>query len=261
MNTETTQPNISATRGENPNVAQEGLDAEVRNHNNEVEKPALNSTGEINRLVDGTPPTESIRQYKDAVKKALERSYLEFLYAQSMGSWKSWAYADYLRKELSFTEDQARAIEAEVYEEFGKTADSGDWDIFLNGSPEQRKALQDAIAYEMYGEDPYHDSTDENSKNTVTHPNVAPDSSQQESELHETKISRALDKAGVKGPNGVNPEAIVHVLRAEGVDAEWRMSEDGKVGGIAIFRPGGRERSKSYIDFLYGKTPAGKEQP
>lgn len=199
MNTETTQSSISAIRGENPNVVQEGLDAEVRNHNNEVEQPALNSTGEINRLVGGTSPTDSIQQYKDAVKKALERSYLEFLYSQSMGSWKSWAYADYLCKKLGFAEEQAGAIEAEVYKEFGKTADSGDWDIFLNGSPEQRKALQDAIAYEMYGEGPYDEATDETGKNSVAHPNTAPDSSLQESESYEARISRALDKAGVKG--------------------------------------------------------------
>jgi hypothetical protein len=169
MNTETTQPNIGATRGANPKGAQEGLDAEVRNRNNEVEQPALNSTGEINRLVDGTSPTESIQQYKDAVKKALERSYLEFLYSQSMGSWKSWAYADYLCKELRFTDEQARAIEAEVYNEFGKTADSGDWDIFLNGSPEQRRALQDAIAWEMYGEDPCGDLAPECGKAVEVH--------------------------------------------------------------------------------------------
>jgi hypothetical protein len=62
MNTETTQPNISATRGENPNVAQEGLDAEVR-RNNEVEQPALNGAEEMGRLVEGvasgTSPTTS----------------------------------------------------------------------------------------------------------------------------------------------------------------------------------------------------------
>ena len=107
-----------------------------------------------------------------------------------MGSWKSWAYADYLRKELRFTEEQACAIEAEVFEEFGKTVDSGDWDIFLNGSPGQRKALQDAIAYEMYGKDPYRESMDETGNNTVTQANIAPGSSQQESgcmrrEFHE----------------------------------------------------------------------------
>ena len=202
------------------NVAQKGLDAEVRNHNNELEQPALNGAGEINRLVDGTSPTESIQQYKDAVKKALERSYLEFLYAQSMGSWKSWAYADYLRKELGFTEERARAIEAEVYKEFGKTADSGDWNIFLNGSPEQRKALQDAIAYEMYGEDPYMLAPSESGEDTLSDPNMPPDSSQQESEVHAARISRALDKAGVEGANGWSPEAIVQALREEGIDAE-----------------------------------------
>ena len=137
---------------------------------NEAQQPAAE---EIHRLVEGvasgTSPTESIQRYKDAVKKALERDYLEFLYAQCMGSWKSWAYAEHLRKQLGFTDEYARRIEGEVYEEFGKTADAGDWDIFLNGTPEQRKALQNAIAWEMYGEDPYGDPALESRKAIKAH--------------------------------------------------------------------------------------------
>lgn len=264
MKNEANEVSLSGTPEQKAQDSMEGLkNKEVHNHN-DVRQPALNGAEEVNRLVEGvasgTSPTESIQRYKDAVKRALERDYLEFLYAQSMGSWKSWAYVEHLRKELGFTEEQARTIEAEVYEEFGKTADSRDWDIFLNGSAEQWKALQDSIAYEMYGEDPYHESTDETGNSTATQPNRTPDSSQQESELHEARILRALDKAGVKGGKGCNPEAIVDALREEGIDAEWRMSQDGKVGGIAIFRPGGRERSANYIDFLYGLTNVEKEQ-
>jgi len=189
----------------------EGLSSpEVRNLNNEVHQLAANGAERVNHLVEGgasqTLPTESIPQYENAVKEALERDYLEFLYAQSMGSWKSWAYAEHLRKELSLTEEQARAIEEEVYKKFGKTADPSDWNIFLNGTPEQRKALQDAIACEMYGEDPYHEPPDESGDGAATHSNEGPASSQRESEVHEARVSRALDKAGVNGSSGWNPK-------------------------------------------------------
>jgi hypothetical protein len=169
MKHKVTHLNVNGTPEQKAQDSIEGLkNNEVRH--NEAQPPAAE---EINRLVEGvasgTSPTESIQRYKDAVKKALERDYLEFLYAQSMGSWKSWAYAEYLRKELSFTDEYARRIEGEVYKEFGKTADATDWDIFLNGTAEQRKGLQDAIAWEMYGEDPCGDLAPECGKAVEVH--------------------------------------------------------------------------------------------
>lgn len=160
------QPNSSGVPEHRTQESLEGLtNPEIRNLNNEAVLTAPQGANEINHLggASQTPPTESIQRYKNAVKEALERDYLEFLYAQSMGSWKSWAYAEHLRKELSLTEEQASAIEAELYKEFGKTADPSDWDIFLNGTPEQRKALQDAIASEMYGHDPNEATADPSS--------------------------------------------------------------------------------------------------
>jgi len=130
---------------------------DVRNPN-EVEQSAPDSAQEtrdaVEGIASGTSPTESIELYKDAVKEALEREYREFLYAQSMGSWKRWAYVDQLRKALSLTEELTQALQEEVYEEFGKSADPSDWDIFLHGTQEQVKNLQDAIAGETFGDDP-----------------------------------------------------------------------------------------------------------
>lgn len=90
----------------------EGLGSpEVCNLNNEVQQSAPNDAEEINRLsekVSSETSAEPIQQYKDAVRNALKREYLEFLYSQSMGSWKSWAYVGYLRRELNLTDEQAR---------------------------------------------------------------------------------------------------------------------------------------------------------
>jgi len=125
---------------------------------NENEKQSKPTVDDIDRVpeVDASrmSRSDSIQPYKDAVKEALECEYLEFLYSQSTGSWKRWAYVTHLEKELSLTEEQSRAVQEEVVEEFRKGADPSDWDIFLNGTLEQRKALQDAIACEMYGEAP-----------------------------------------------------------------------------------------------------------
>jgi len=147
----------------------------------------------------------------------------------------------------------------ELVEEFAKSVNQREWDIFQNGTPEQIRALQDAIACEMYGEEPYHLTPDESgAAEPLT--DVGTAVSQHESELHEARVRRALDKAGVKGASGWNPEAVAQALREEGVDAEWRNSQDGKVGGILIFGPAGRERSENYIDFLFGPANGGREQ-
>lgn len=140
--------------------------SEVRNLNNEAGQLAPSGVDEINHSAEGyagrTSRSESIQRYADAVKDALEREYLEFLYS-SMGSWKLWAYVAHVEKELSLTEEQARVAQEEVVEEFRKSADPNIWNIFLNGTPEQREALQDAIACEMYGDDPNEATADPSS--------------------------------------------------------------------------------------------------
>jgi hypothetical protein len=231
---------------------------------NENEKQSKLTVDDIDRgpEVDASrmSRSDSIRPYKDAVKEALEREYQEFLYSQSMGSWKRWAYVTHLEKELSLTEEQARAVQEEAVEDLRKSADPSDCDIFLNGTPEQCKALQDAIAREMYGDDPYSETPEQSSDSTATCANEGYAASQHEAELREARVLRVLDKAGVNGPTGWSPEALVQALREEGVDAEWQSPQDGRIGGIFIFRPGKRERSKNYIQSLLGPTDGGKEQ-
>ena len=46
-------------------------------------------------------------------------------------------------------EDEVRKTIDEVYTEFGKDLDKRTWDIFLNGTEEQRAALQEEVQREM----------------------------------------------------------------------------------------------------------------
>ena len=134
--------------------ALEGLkNTEVRNHNNETQQSALNGAEEINHSVGKTASvssrTESIQRYKDAVKEALELEFVEFIYSQPRASWKSWTDVGERRKELNLTAEQATSALEEVYEEFAKNVNPRDWDIFQNGTPEERRKLQDSTYWEM----------------------------------------------------------------------------------------------------------------
>jgi hypothetical protein len=132
------QANVSQSLDAKAQGTLPDLDAEARNLNDARKEPT----------------TESIQRYKDAVEKALDRDYLEFISSTTTGSWKYWAHVGYLEKQLRLCEEQASAARAEVYQAFGKTVDPDHWNIFLNGTAAQGKALQDAIAWEMHGEDP-----------------------------------------------------------------------------------------------------------
>jgi hypothetical protein len=239
MNNKSREVNISGTPEHKAQDSLEGLkNNEVRNINKDVQQPALNGAEEINRSVEGvasgTSPTESIHRYKDAVKKALERQYMEFLYSQSMGSWKFWAYADLQRKELNLTEEQAHTVVEEVHEEFAKSADPHDWDIFHNGTPEQKRNFQEAIAYEMYGEDPYMLAPSESGDETVTHPNTAPEynvapegldaevrnGNQETNRLMDTEVNAAPPSVeAIRKPGGApkDPASLLQVWRQIGV--------------------------------------------
>ena len=150
--------NVKVVPEEETQGALEGLtNPEVHNLNQQTTLTSFDGADGVSQLIEGvasgTSPTIPSQQYKDAVRKALEREYLQFLYAQSMGAWKSWAYVGHVKKQLSLTDEQARAAQKEVFEEFRENANPSEWDIFVNGTPEQWKALQDAIAREMYGDD------------------------------------------------------------------------------------------------------------
>jgi hypothetical protein len=97
---------------------------------------------------------DGIKRYKEAVQEALDREYCEFLYSQSMGSWKYWIWADQIASEVGLSEEQQTAAQKEVYDEFGKEADPSKWNIFLHGTPEERRALQAEIAFDLYGPEP-----------------------------------------------------------------------------------------------------------
>lgn len=150
---------IAGVPEQNVQKSLEGLNnPEVRNLNDELQQPAVNGAEEINCSVEGvasgTSPTESIQRYKEAVEKALERRYMEFLYSQSMGSWKYWLYADRLGKELNLSDEQVHTAVEDVYAEFARRANPREWNIFLNGTPEEVTTLQDEIARQVSEYDP-----------------------------------------------------------------------------------------------------------
>ncbi len=150
MKKKSNEVNVSGTQEQKTQDSMECLtNHEARNLNYEGQQPALNAGEQINRLVEGiasgTSPTEPIERYKDAVKEALERQYMEFLYAQSMGSWKAWSYTRHLRGEMGLPDEQAHAALEEGYAEFAKRANPREWAIFLTGTPEQKRGLQEAI--------------------------------------------------------------------------------------------------------------------
>ena len=163
----------------NPNVAQEGLDAEVRNRNNEVEQPALNGAGEINRLVEGvasgTSPT---------------------------------------------------------------TAPTGS-DV----TAETPEGLENYIKHR---ENP-------SVRNAVSHTNEGP-ASEHASELHQARVLRAFNKAGVNRASGFNPKALIRALREEGVQTQGRISQDRQFGEIYIFHPDG-----GLSILVFGLKNGGKE--
>jgi hypothetical protein len=175
--------NVSGVPEQKTQDSPKGLkNDEVRNLNNEAQQAAPSDEEDIDRLMEGvasrTLPTNSeddgrdpalskrilgtaretsvaevsIQHYKDAVREAVECDYIEFLHSTSVGGWKYWSYAGHLARRLGLTEDQKRQAQKEVLDEYGKTTDPSAWNIFLNGSSEERRALQDSIAWEMYGD-------------------------------------------------------------------------------------------------------------
>ncbi len=86
------------------------------------------------------------------VKEALDYEYFEFLYAQT-GSTElrlipyAWRRVNRIGELLG--EERAKKAVEKAYAEFGKNKNQRDWEIFMHGSSEDSKALQDEIHREM----------------------------------------------------------------------------------------------------------------
>ena len=86
------------------------------------------------------------------VKKDLDRAFFEFMCATYAGSTLSfsayaWSRIDRIG-ELLGEESVKKAVE-EAYAEFGKDKNQRHWEIFMHGSSEDRKALQDEFQREI----------------------------------------------------------------------------------------------------------------
>jgi len=82
------------------------------------------------------------------VKEDLDYEYFEFLYAQT-GSTElrlipyAWRRINRIGELLG--EERAKKAVEEAYAEFGKNKNQRDWEVFMHGSREDRKALQDEL--------------------------------------------------------------------------------------------------------------------
>ena len=133
-----------------------GPPSESHTENRKIEDDA-DCQAALERLLAETPdfvPTrhELLQLVNFWVKEALDYEYFAFLYAQSSSSgFRLSAYAwrrIYRIGELLGEERVKEAVE-EAYAKFGKNYYQRDWEIFMHGSSEDRKALQDEIHREM----------------------------------------------------------------------------------------------------------------
>lgn len=105
---------------------------------------------------EGFVPTryELIQLAKHWAKVAIDIEYFWFCYEQPSSSEIrlrpfAWRRVNRIADVLG-DEAVQKAVDA-AYEEYGKRQDARTWNIFLNGTPEERKALQDEIAREIAG--------------------------------------------------------------------------------------------------------------
>jgi len=132
----------------------------VRNSDNDLLLPmgVLGSVDEVNgpgaaEIPDFVPTRHELLQLLNFwVKEALDYEYFEFLYAQT-GSTElrlipyAWRRINRIGELLG--EERAKKAVEEAYAEFGKNKNQRDWEIFMHGSSEDWKALQDEIHREM----------------------------------------------------------------------------------------------------------------
>ncbi len=86
------------------------------------------------------------------VKESLDYEYFAFLYAQSSSSGfrlSAYAWRRINRIGELLGEERVKEAVEEAYAEFGKNQDQRYWEIFMHGSSEDRKALQDEIQREL----------------------------------------------------------------------------------------------------------------
>ena len=95
---------------------------------------------------------ELIEQVKYWAEEALQYEYGSFVNNNYGGSPMYWAaIANHRINRIAATlgDDEVTKAFDEVYAEFGKKQDKRYWDVYLNGSKEQREALQDEIQREF----------------------------------------------------------------------------------------------------------------
>ena len=136
----------------------------VRNSDNDLLLPmggrgvVIGSVDEVNgpgatEIPDFVPTRHELLQLLNFwVKEALDYEYFKFLYAQT-GSTElrlipyAWRRINRIGELLG--EERAKKAVEEAYAEFGKNQDQRYLEIFLHGSSEDRKALQDEIQRKM----------------------------------------------------------------------------------------------------------------
>jgi hypothetical protein len=126
-----------------------------------------------------------------------------------------------------------------------------------NEVPESSKGLSSPGIHKLNYEaqqGPHSATSDQSGNDEASHTNEGP-ATEHASELHEARVLRAFDEAGINGASGFNPKALVRALREEGVHTEGRISQDGQVGEIYIFQPDG-----GLSILLFGRKNGGKQQ-
>jgi len=132
----------------------------VRNKDNDLLLPmgVFGSVDEVNgpgaaEIPDFVPTRHELLQLLNFwVKEALDYEYFEFLYAQT-GSTElrlipyAWRRVNRIGELLG--EERAKKAVEKAYAEFGKNKNQRDWEIFMHGSSEDSKALQNEIHREM----------------------------------------------------------------------------------------------------------------
>jgi len=132
----------------------------VRNSDNDLLLPmgVFGSVDEVNgpgseEIPDFVPTRHELLQLLNFwVKEALDWEYFDFLFATS-GSTEirlipfAWRRVNRIGELLG--EERAKKAVEEAYAEFGKDRNQRDWEIFMHGSSEDRKALQNEVQRKM----------------------------------------------------------------------------------------------------------------
>jgi len=95
---------------------------------------------------------ELIQIVKYWTEEWLDLDYFMFLYNQTGSDWlrkSHFAHRRVGRIAEILGDDEVKKTIDEVYTQFGKTKDKRTWDIFLNGTEEQREEIQDEIQREL----------------------------------------------------------------------------------------------------------------